>query len=85
MRGIELTIGGVIFGFFFLRFNIMTCIVAHYVIDAIIIGLPLLKSGNTYYVVSGIIVCLLTAVPLVLGIPGVLRPSRDNDAGRSVG
>ena len=85
VRGIELTIGGVIFGFFFLRFNIMTCIVAHYVIDAIIIGLPLLKSGNTYYVVSGIIVCLLTAVPLVLGIPGVLRPSRDNDAGRSVG
>ena len=73
IRGIELTIAGVIFGLFFLRFNIMTCIVAHYVIDAIMIGLPLLKSGNTYYILSGVVVCLLSGVPLVLGIPGIMR------------
>jgi hypothetical protein len=76
VRGIELTIGGVIFGLFFLRFNIMTCIVAHYVIDAIFIGLPLLRSGNTYYVVSGAIVCLLAALPLLLGLPGLFRRAR---------
>ncbi|MFQ5903662.1 MAG: type II CAAX prenyl endopeptidase Rce1 family protein, partial [Candidatus Binatia bacterium] len=76
VRGIELTIGGVIFGLFFLRFNIMTCIVAHYVIDAIFIGFPLLKSGNAYYIASGAIVCLLAAVPLVLGIPGFLRKEK---------
>lgn len=73
VRGIELTIGGVIFGIFFLRFNIMTCIVAHYVIDAIFFAFPLLKSGNPYYVTSGLIVCLLAAVPLLLGLPGILR------------
>ncbi|HUU28225.1 MAG TPA: CPBP family intramembrane glutamic endopeptidase [archaeon] len=73
VRGIELTIAGVIFGIFFLRFNLMTCIVAHYVIDAIFIGLPLLRSGNTYYVTSGVIVCLLAALPLALGIPWLLR------------
>jgi len=73
VRGIELTIGGVIFGIFFLRFNIMTCIVAHYVLDAIFIGIPLLRSGNTYYIISGVVVCLLAAVPLVLGIPGFFR------------
>ncbi|MFC1613725.1 type II CAAX prenyl endopeptidase Rce1 family protein [Gemmatimonadota bacterium] len=73
VRGIELTIAGVIFGIFFLRFNLMTCIIAHYVIDAIFIGLPLIRSGNTYYFISGLIVCLLAAVPLILGIPGLLR------------
>ena len=73
VRGIELTIGGVIFGIFFLRFNIMTCIVAHYVIDAIFFAFPLLKSGNPYYVTSGLIVCLLAAVPFLLGLPGILR------------
>jgi len=73
VRGIELTIAGVIFGLFFLRFNIMTCIVAHYVIDAIFIGIPLLRSGNVYYIISGVIVCLLAAVPLVFGIPGLWR------------
>ena len=73
VRGIELTIGGILFGIMFLRFNIMTCIIAHYAIDAIFIGLPLLKSGNPYYVTSGVIVCLLAVVPLLLGIPGFFK------------
>ena len=79
VRGIELTIAGVIFGIFFLRFNLMTCIVAHYVIDAIFIGLPLLRSGNTYYIISGVIVCLLAAAPLVIGIPGLLRGKSETE------
>jgi hypothetical protein len=78
VRGIELTIAGVIFGIFFLRFNLMTCIVAHYVIDAIFIGLPLLRSGNTYYVVSGVIVCLLAAAPLVLGVSWLFHGEKEN-------
>jgi hypothetical protein len=77
-RGIELTIVGVIFGIFFIRFNLMTCIVAHYAIDAIFIGLPLLRSGNTYYIVSGVIVCLLAAVPLALGVLWLIRGEKEN-------
>lgn len=73
VRGIELTIEGVIFGLFFIRFGIMTCIVAHYVFNAVMVGLPLLQSGNTYYIISGVIVCLLAAVPIMLGIPGLLH------------
>ena len=52
---------------------ILSEIVAHYVIDAIFFAFPLLKSGNPYYVTSGLIVCLLAAVPLLLGLPGILR------------
>lgn len=77
VRGIEVTILGIIFGLFFIRFNLMTCIVAHYAVDAIAIGLPLLRSGNAYYIFSGVVVCLLAAVPLVLGIPGLIREAED--------
>jgi hypothetical protein len=72
-RGIELTIEGIIFGLFFLRFGIMSCIIAHYVFDAIMVSSPLLQSGNTYYIISGAVVCLLAAVPIILGIPGLLQ------------
>ncbi|MBN2290350.1 MAG: CPBP family intramembrane metalloprotease [Candidatus Glassbacteria bacterium] len=80
VRGIELTIAGVIFGIFFIRFNLMTCIVAHYAIDAIFIALPLLRSGNNYYIVSGLIVCALAAVPLLLGLPGLREKAGDDGA-----
>ncbi|MFQ5876388.1 MAG: CPBP family intramembrane glutamic endopeptidase [Acidobacteriota bacterium] len=78
VRGIELTIAGVIFGIFFLRFNIMTCVVAHYVIDAVFLGMPLLRSGHTYYVVTGAVVCLLAAVPLLVGMTGMARNEPDS-------
>jgi hypothetical protein len=73
VRGIELTIAGLIFGFFFIRFNIMTCIIAHYAIDAIFFAGPLLKSTSAYFVISGYIVVALAAVPLILGLPGFFR------------
>jgi hypothetical protein len=51
MRGIELTIGGLIFGWFFLRYGLVTCVVAHYALDALLVGLPLLRSSNSYYLI----------------------------------
>ncbi|MBI4420737.1 MAG: CPBP family intramembrane metalloprotease, partial [Gemmatimonadetes bacterium] len=55
VRGIELTIAGLVFGVAFLRLGLVTCIVAHFVIDAVLIGMPLLASGNTGYVISGVL------------------------------
>jgi len=63
-RGIELTLFGLLFCFFFLRYDLMTVIIAHYAIDAIYVGLPMLKSGNTYFFVSGLVVMALAALPL---------------------
>jgi hypothetical protein len=68
LRGIELTIGGVVFGLAFLRLGLLTCIVAHYVVDAVLIGLPLLSAGTPAYLTSGIIVMGLALVPALLGI-----------------
>lgn len=68
IRGIELTIAGVLFGLAFLRYGLVACIVAHYVIDAVALGLPLVGSGNTSYVVSGLAVIGLALVPGVIGV-----------------
>ncbi len=68
IRGIELTIAGLIFGVGFLRFGIVTCIVAHFVVDAVLLGMPLLSSGNTAYLISGIAVMGFALLPAVLGL-----------------
>jgi hypothetical protein len=65
LRGIELTIGGVLFGLVFLRWGLVACIVAHFVIDAVQIGMPLLTSGNGTYIVSGLIVMGIALLPAV--------------------
>ena len=66
VRGIELTIFGVIMGVVFLRYGIESVIIAHFVMNAILAGLPLLRSHNPYFVVSGVIVIALAFVPVAL-------------------
>lgn len=67
LRGIELTIGGVLFGLAFVHWGFLTCVVAHYVVDAFLLSAPLLTSGNTTYVISGAIAIGLALVPGLLG------------------
>ncbi|MBU0549301.1 MAG: CPBP family intramembrane metalloprotease [Candidatus Omnitrophica bacterium] len=66
VRGIELTIFGVALGMVFLKYGLLTVIIAHFVIDAVFAGLPLIKSHNPYFVASGIIVVLLIFLPLLI-------------------
>jgi hypothetical protein len=68
IRGIELTIAGLIFGIAFLRLGLLTCVVGHFVVDAVLIGMPLLSSGNAAYVVSGVIVMGIALLPAALGL-----------------
>ena len=67
IRGIELTIAGVLFGIAFLHYGLVTCIVAHYVIDAVALGIPLVTSGNSTYLISGLAIIGLALVPGVVG------------------
>jgi hypothetical protein len=66
-RGIELTIVACAFSYVFLRYGILNCIVAHYVIDAVLFSIPLLRSSNLYFIISGVIVILLALVPAFYG------------------
>ncbi len=68
IRGIELTIGGLIFGIAFLRYGLVTCIVAHYVVDAVALGMPLVTSANPTYIVSGLVAMSLALVPGIIGL-----------------
>ncbi|MFH1433250.1 MAG: CPBP family intramembrane glutamic endopeptidase [archaeon] len=73
VRAVELTIAGVIFGYMFVKYDIMTVLIAHYVIDAMLVGMPLLRSSNTYYFVSGIVVVGLMLVPAFVAGVGFFR------------
>jgi hypothetical protein len=71
VRGIELTIGGIIFGIVFIKYDILACIVGHYVVDAVLFAMPLIHSQNEYLRISGYIVIGLGLVPLLLGLVGI--------------
>lgn len=72
-RGVELTIAGLIFGYMFVRYDIMTVLIAHYVIDAVLVSMPLLRSSNTYYFVSGIVVAGLMLVPALFAVASAFK------------
>lgn len=66
IRGIELTIFGIILGIVFLKYGIETVVIAHFVINATLAGLPLLRSHNPYLSASGVIVIALASVPIIV-------------------
>lgn len=71
VRGIELTIVGLIFGYMFVKYDIMTVLIAHYVIDAVLVGMPLLRSSNPYYFCSGIVVVGFILIPAIVSGVGI--------------
>lgn len=64
-RGIEVTVIGILAGVVFIRFGIWAVLVWHFVIDSILIGLFLFRSDNTYFWISGLIVCGALAIPAI--------------------
>lgn len=83
VRGIEVTIVGLIFGYFFIRYDLLTCIVAHYAVDALFVGLPLLRSTNRYFVISGIAVIAIGLLPLIPALLGWRAPASAADEPRT--
>lgn len=68
VRGIELTVAGVIFGIALLRWGVVACIAAHFVINAVLTGAPLLTSGHGGYLVSGLLVMGAALIPAAVGL-----------------
>jgi hypothetical protein len=75
VRGIELTVAGAIFGMALLRWGVVTCIAAHFVINAVLTGVPLLTSGHSGYLVSGLLVIGAALLPAALGVATARRTS----------
>lgn len=63
-RGIELTLAAIAMGIVFLKYGIESVIIAHFVIDVLLMGMPLLRSKNPFFLASGVIVLLLALLPI---------------------
>ncbi len=66
VRGIELTIAGIVFGMVFLKYGLEAVLITHFVIDAALVGLPLIRSQNAYFMISGIVVVAIVFLPVPL-------------------
>ncbi|MBX7258353.1 MAG: CPBP family intramembrane metalloprotease [Candidatus Hydrogenedentes bacterium] len=70
IRGIEVSIIGILYGIVFLRYGVLATIVAHYTYNALVGAVFLFESGNRYFQISGLVVVCLMVIP---ALPGVWR------------
>ncbi len=64
IRGIEVGCAGVLIGIVMVRYGVVPLLVWHFTVDAIYTALVLLRSGNSYYVVSGAVASGILLGPL---------------------
>ncbi|HEV7501925.1 MAG TPA: CPBP family intramembrane glutamic endopeptidase, partial [Vicinamibacteria bacterium] len=68
IRGLEVGMAGVVMGFLMLRYGVVPLLVWHFTVDALYTALILLRSGNTYYVVSGAAAAGILLLPLAASL-----------------
>ena len=71
-RGIELTIGGLLFALVFWRYGLFTAIMTHWIVDTLYFTIPLMKSSSMGFVISGAIAAgfgLIIALVALFGKP----------------
>ncbi|MFQ5926754.1 MAG: lysostaphin resistance A-like protein [Terriglobia bacterium] len=66
IRGVEVGLVGVVFGFVLLRFGILATLVSHYTYNAVLISLFLLRSENFYFMLAGGLVMDAALIPLAI-------------------
>ncbi len=54
IRGVEVGVAGILMGILMLRYGVLPLLVWHFTVDATYTALLLLRSGNAYYVLSGV-------------------------------
>ncbi|MBS1839807.1 MAG: CPBP family intramembrane metalloprotease [Acidobacteria bacterium] len=82
IRGLEVGLIGIVAGFVMLRWGILATLIWHYTVDASLVGLLLIRSGNLYFKISGVIVGLAAAAPLLFSLAsffkrGSFEPAED--------
>lgn len=73
IRGLEVGMAGVVMGYVVIRWGLLPALVWHYTIDALYTALILLRSSNTYFVLSAAVSVGLMLVPLLVAVFLYLR------------
>jgi membrane protease YdiL (CAAX protease family) len=73
IRGIEVGLIGIVAGLVMLRWGILATLIWHYTVDASLVGLLLIRSDNLYFKISGVLVGLAAAAPLVFSLAAFLK------------
>ena len=81
IRGLELTVVGVVFGLVFLRFGIWTTVVSHYVFNCFLGTYPMMQSDSLYFKVSGFLALAVICLPAIPAIWALVTGRRDLDDG----
>lgn len=69
LRGIEILLPAIfLYGLFFIRFGLVTTVVSHMTYNATLGMLPMLRSGEPYYVFNALLVILALLSPLLIGL-----------------
>lgn len=84
IRGLELTVVGVVLGIVFLRYGVWATIISHYVYNCFNGIYPMLQSDSLYFQISGILavsIVFIPAIPAIFGaITGRYRESEAPEA-----
>jgi len=72
IRGLELTVVGVIFGVVYLRYGIWATVISNYVYNAFQCAFPMLQSDSLYFQISGALVVAAIFIPALPAIWGTL-------------
>ncbi len=68
IRGVEVGVIGVAAGFLMLRFGILATLIWHYVVDAVMIGMFLIRAESWYFRLSGWLVGGIVLFPLAISL-----------------
>ena len=73
IRGVEVSLAGLLVGIVLYRFGVLPCLVWHYVVDAGYTSMLLVRSGNLYFVITAIAGTGALLVPLVATLVAAWR------------
>ena len=76
IRGIEIGIIGIVAGMVMLRWGILATLVWHYTVDALLVGLLLIRSNSLYFKISGAVVAAAALAPLAIACVSYLTRGR---------
>ena len=80
IRGLEVGLIGIVAGLVMLRWGILATLIWHYTVDALLVGLLLIRSDNLYFKFSGAIVAVAALAPLAFSAISYLVRGRFENA-----